>query len=305
MKDERNATHFDRARITMYGNSCKIKELTDGIRINKRKQSAETREEMILDFTHKSEETPNTPDRKKGDIQAFSKKARLRLLKKLNKFDFKSKGLPYFVTLTYPGRYPKVRETYKADLDVFLKRLKRGFGELDYIWRIEAQKRGAPHYHLIIYFKKEPKIESLKKWVSRNWFEVVQRNWEEKDEKHLRAGTNCKKFDAYRAMVCYVSKYMTKVEQDTLKDQGRHWGASRDWGDELASDTLEGRQLIAFKRLVRKYLSKTNKYMAKKIHKCRNLEVFLPQEFVLNAYLWAKNRYQKPIDIFPNDLYPD
>lgn len=96
----------------------------------------------------------NPPERKEGDITSFSKKSRLNMLKKLNKVDFQSGKKPLFVTLTYPGIYPTKRERYKRDLDVFLKRMKREFGEVAYMWRLESQKRGAPHYHLIVYTTK-------------------------------------------------------------------------------------------------------------------------------------------------------
>ncbi len=173
-------------------------------------------------------------------------------------------------------------------MDIFLKLLKRKYGEIEYIWRLEAQKRGAPHYHLIIYFYHEPDLGKLKKWVSLNWYEVVQRFWEEKDEKHLQAGTNCKKVDNYLSMISYVSKYMTKTDQDKLLDQGRYWGASRNWGDLIASDELNGYEMIKFRRLLRNYPSKVNPYMAKKVRDFPNIEVFVSQRFIIDAYIWSR-----------------
>lgn len=275
--------HYADGEITMYGNSCKIEENTTGL-------TEKQKWEMYSYRLHKGLKQPKPPTRKSGDIKAFSKKARLRLMKKLFRFDFKSKNDLYFVTLTYPGRYPEERETYKNDLDVFRKRLKRKFGEISYIWRLEAQKRGAPHYHFILYFEDDkPSLEKLKKWVSQNWYQVVQRLWEEKDEKHLRAGTNCKKVNNFRHAIAYVSKYMAKVEQDKLIDQGRYWGASRNWEDKLAKSSLEGEKLIVFRRLIRKYVNKTNRFLAQKISSCANIEVFLPQGFILKAFFWAKH----------------
>jgi hypothetical protein len=279
--DNQHYKYLAKGKVTMYGNSVKIEENTAGL--TERQKRAINRERLKHQRVKK-----DPPKREKGDIKAFSKKARLRLLKKLNRFDFKAKGLPFFITLTYPQRYPEDSRTYKNDLDVFRKRLKRRFGDMEYIWRLEAQKRGAPHYHFIIYFEDRPSLGVLKEWVSKNWFEVVQRKWRKRDEKHLKAGTNCKEVDRYRQMVVYVSKYMTKVEQDSLLDQGRYWGASRNWGDKLASEPLEGRELIEFRRLVKRYISNSSKYMAQKVTKCANIELFLPQEFITNAYLWVK-----------------
>ena len=53
------------------------------------------------------------------------------------------------MTLTYGKEYP-TDTTSKKDLDNFLHRLRRNFGEtFHYAWVAERQKRGAIHYHIL------------------------------------------------------------------------------------------------------------------------------------------------------------
>lgn len=304
--------HYSKGSITVYGNSCTIKEeyFAEEKKCPLQKDYKAKFQRALDDLNHmpvpgntlsdranfdatgfnvlhRYKEENEPPTRKANDITTFTKKSRLNMLKKLNKVDFNNGKQPYFITLTYPGRYPTDSKQYKSDLDVFIKRMKREFGELAYLWRLEAQKRGAPHYHFIIYFEKEFKKEYLKHWVSQNWFEVVQRSWLIKDERHLRAGTNVKSINGIRQAMCYVSKYMTKDQDDGLKDQGRYWAASQNWGDLiLESFELSSQQLIQFRRLMRTFL-KENPRMSKRVARTQNIEVWGGYEFILDALKWV------------------
>src|SRR5512146_128055 len=57
--------------------------------------------------------------------------------------DFRS-----MITLTYPNEFPVSGKVCKQHLDAMLKALKRKCGDgLQYLWFLEFQKRGAPHFH--------------------------------------------------------------------------------------------------------------------------------------------------------------
>jgi hypothetical protein len=273
------------ATITLIGNSCQIKENLSGLS-SKQEWDIEFYRHLVgLGRFRKINEPPK---REPGDITGFSRKSRLRLLKKVNRVDHENKSDPYFVTLTYPEKYPVKREEYKSDLETFLKRLKRAAGDLEYLWRLEAQKRGAPHYHLLLYIERDINLSLFQEWVSENWYEVAQRNWDLKDEKHLEAGTNCKKIEDFRQVSYYVSKYMAKEDDEKLKDQGRYWAASSGWEDFIASDKLEGEELIWFRRLLNRYLKRKSPAIAKKVANGGNIEVWAPKDFIIKAYLWSK-----------------
>lgn len=233
----------------------------------------------------KMESSP--PIREMGDITSFSSSSRRRLLYKLNEADLQLSDNFRFITLTYPKKYPTEGKVYKRDLDVFIKRLKAQFGEVEYIWKLEAQKRGAPHYHCIVFFKDLPNLIFLKKWTSQNWYEVVHRNLPEKDEKHLRAGTNVKLIQNARHLVYYVSKYLSKTDGTELVNQGRFWGASRNWGTFIAKKTLSSDQLIRFRRILKNYLKSVNSRLYKKVSSMPSMTIFINHRATLKALQWC------------------
>jgi|GEM_PF-6146056 len=268
--------------ISVFGNACTIKETEPELSEEQR-----TKKELLRIGKRK-----RTPDRKKGDIKSFSKNSRLRMMKKTNRVDFKEGQIAYFLTLTYPDPFPTDGKIYKADLDLIIKRIKKQFGTLSYLWKLESQMKnrdGAPHYHLIIFFEKRYNIDFVKQWISQNWFEVVQRNWSVKNYDHFKVGTNTKIVKTLRQLTNYVTKYITKKEgNDKLINQGRYWGCSRNWGTQIIdSIPLTGKQLIIFKRLMKSYLKKSNKRMARKMTHCRNIEIWAHWKFILNALNWT------------------
>lgn len=277
--------HLVKGDIKIYGNACVIKENTFSM-------TEEERQDIRL--KNKLRRNIRTPLRRKGDIRSFSKNSRHRMMKKMNRVDFSKDKISYFITLTYPDPYPTDGEIYKSDLDLFFKRLKREFGDLSYMWKLEVQfKRGAPHFHLILFFKKRFNIQYVKEWISLNWFEVAQRDRETKNEDHLKVGTNVKIVKTLRQLTNYVTKYITKKEQDDkLANQGRYWGCSRNWDDvKLEHHELTGQQLIIFRRLLKGYLRKTNRRMSKKMTSCPNIEIWAHWRFIFDALAWSSLMY--------------
>ncbi|HID19709.1 MAG TPA: hypothetical protein EYP28_02050 [Methanophagales archaeon] len=159
---------------------------------------------------------------KRSEIRGFSKASRYRLFKKiasLHQEKAQKRGRPIFVTLTYPEEYPDDFEIYKRDLDVFAKRVRRKYPSAFFVWRLEFQKRGAPHYHCLIFgIAKIPKT-----WLSKTWYDVVGSG----DEKHLKAGTKVERVRSWRGVWSYVSKYLGKVpenQENVPESTGRFWG---------------------------------------------------------------------------------
>src|SRR5438445_4731657 len=84
------------------------------------------------------------------ECKGFSESSRRRLIQKMAQWNMN--GLyASFVTLTYPAIYTEDWKQWKNDLDNFFKRIERKYSYLvGLVWRIEFQKRGAPHFHLIV-----------------------------------------------------------------------------------------------------------------------------------------------------------
>lgn len=166
---------------------------------------------------------PHKGGARRGVCAGFSPGSRRNMMRQVASMRLTSRksGL---ATLTYPKKYDNNPRAWKRDLDVFKKRLDRYAARhgIDIVgfWRLELQKRGAPHFHLLIaWTNKLPRL--FKRWLSKAWYEIVASG----DEKHLLAGTNFKLFDNRGVLRGYVSKYVAKLSDGVeSSEMGRHWG---------------------------------------------------------------------------------
>jgi hypothetical protein len=160
----------------------------------------------------------------RGEVVKFSYASRSRLLRQLAGIDQKQVGRVLFCTLTYPEVYSRNPLDWKSHLDLFWRRLRRRWPGASMFWRLEAQKRGAPHYHLLVFGVGE-ELTALRRWFSVSWFEVVGSG----DMKHLRAGTGVELMRSWNGVTSYAAKYLGKVEEQELPDYwakvGRWWGS--------------------------------------------------------------------------------
>jgi len=164
----------------------------------------------------------------RGKVKGFSRGSRRRLMQTIARIR-KDADLPNFITLTYPERFPTPKES-KRDLRAFCKRLERMFPDIGYIWKLEPQERGAPHYHMLTW---GASTEELLRFVAPAWFEIAGQG----DYKHLLfhlgafAGSKpcVSQVRSFRGVWSYASKYLGKTfevagwdEQET----GRFWGVA-------------------------------------------------------------------------------
>jgi hypothetical protein len=157
---------------------------------------------------------------KRGDIQVFSKDARYRLFRLLHQLEFRRVT---FITLTYPADFPTIGKIHKAHLKEFRRRFEIEYGKIRAVWRLEFQERGAPHYHIM--FLDCPFIPVA--WLCKMWHAVIRSD----DDAHLKNGVDLKLItenSQQRLIACYVGKYISKIDERTIKDdgnkQGRYWG---------------------------------------------------------------------------------
>lgn len=153
----------------------------------------------------------------RGKITSFSRQSRWRMQQQIAKMPLTQ--IPLFVTLTYPGEFSLEPEHWKRDLDKFFKRLRRRFPLSSALWKLEAQKRNAPHYHMFIWGVDEI---LLRKWIHRAWYEVVDSG----DKHHCREGVKVQRVRSWRGVRSYVAKYMGKeqTKRPGWEFPGRYWG---------------------------------------------------------------------------------
>lgn len=145
----------------------------------------------------------------------FSNASRKRLLHKIAKTD--RKNIPLLVTLTYPELFPGDWKIWKRHLRILGKRLFRRFPGSGAAWKLEPQKRGAPHFHLLVW---GIKFSCLYAFIAQNWYEIVGSG----DEKHLVAGTRVEIARYSKASKTYFAKYLGKNEGVWNEGVGRYWG---------------------------------------------------------------------------------
>jgi hypothetical protein len=175
--------------------------------------------------------------------------------------NMESLGLPWMITLTFPDAFPKDADAVKSMLHRFSLAFLRAYGKNPVIWREEFKERRsgshkgewAPHLHLLEWGV-EPTGEELA-WLSRTWFTIVASG----DEKHLRAGTRWEPIANWPHLLCYVSKYVAKLEEFAdIPEPGRAWGV---WNRELlpiklVSEEIPDDRFFALRRVLRKYIER-------------------------------------------------
>lgn len=177
---------------------------------------------------------PCAPGASRGIVKGLSVPSGLRLQNAIASVN-PAHGAPLFVTLTYPANYPGSWQTWKLHLDNFRRSL---YDIPDFmvgaVWRLEAQRRGAPHYHVLLwhnYGDGKKVIRDFRKWCSECWYRVVGSG----DVRHLKAGTQVKVIDSgemLNGVMRYLGKYLGKdsvhpESQVFSEPVGRYWGV---WG---------------------------------------------------------------------------
>lgn len=187
-------------------------------------------------------------------IKKWSRKSRNNMRRAFCEIDygpFFARGeVPAMVTLTYSGAWtvvaPNGRAT-KRHLHLFRKRFERAWGRvLRCIWKLEFQRRGAPHYHLMMVpphgkaRRGRNAGRKFKQWLSHTWAEIVAHPDPIEFELHLGAGTRIDYADGLKAtdpqrVATYFAKHgsfrakeyqhIVPAEWQTPGDgPGRFWG---------------------------------------------------------------------------------
>jgi hypothetical protein len=193
-------------------------------------------------------------------IRGFSRASRRNLLLRLasiNRSAFNAfKGRLISISLTYPHEYPEDPELCKNQLKALRRRLQRKFGEFAGFWRMGIQKRGAWHFHMLLFVGPSiGPVGELRRFISSSWYEVTGKV----SEGHLHAGTRVVAVKRWKGATSYVERYLAKVEEFPEGLQtGRIWGV---WNENLLPvrwETVEVslRDAFRIRRIYRKLARK-------------------------------------------------
>jgi hypothetical protein len=200
----------------------------------------------------------------RGAVGEFSKASRLRLFRLLASCQCDPL---WFITLTYPASYPSARNSH-ADFGrwfaVFSRAIEKGGSRTCVLWRLELQRRGAPHYHVLLWMEPptpnwQAVLEGARGWRrllplfgrsrarqslsptgrTESWEALLATascTWSQtigSSATHgLRQGVDVSAVHSRRQCISYVSKYLAKVpltgSSDTAAtvapELGRSWG---------------------------------------------------------------------------------
>ena len=134
-----------------------------------------------------------------GVITEWSRRSRSAMCRTFAELDYtplvESGRVPVMVTLTYPGDWEIVAPdgaSVKRHMVLWRKRFQREYGEpARYIWKMEFQRRGAPHIHLWMAPPISPgrSGRGFAQWLSETWAQVVDHPDLEQKARHRLAGT--------------------------------------------------------------------------------------------------------------------
>jgi len=167
------------------------------------------------------------PTHTRSEVKEFSKASRRRLA-----FVVSNTSVPLrtLITLTYPAEYPSDGRTVKEHLRSFLTWLQTETGGCEYLWFLEFQERGAPHFHILTDWPLPTNRKNKVLWyakIAQRWYEIVDSG----DFNHRLAGTRTESLRSPRGGAHYAVKYAQKMRQKKVPDGyqgvGRFWGHTR------------------------------------------------------------------------------
>lgn len=207
---------------------------------------------------------------KRGEVTELSINSRNRLAFVASNADCRWASM---ITLTYGAQYPDNGRDSKRDLNAFLTALRRTVGKgLKYLWFLEFQARGAPHYHILlsVEYNADIAVKLINAWVDIVSGYVEQDADKENIEKFNRhkGGTDFwQNARSLSGLSHYAVKYATKTQQKSVPPQyanvGRFWGCSRNLVEYVGEEYIGGQQYteLLIDVLVRKGLRGAPKFI--------------------------------------------
>lgn len=196
----------------------------------------------------------------RSEITAWSAKSRVNMSRTLASLDYsgwsRDDGALAMVTLTLPGDWvplaPDGKTFKKLVIDKFRKRFVRSVGPWRLLWKLEFQRRGAPHFHALMRVPAMVGEVTFETWLSQTWADVVDASKEidtvdadgvghSEYSRHLSAGTGVdfsgKDFSDPRRIAMYFLGHSAKTQdgkeyQHIVPAEWRRPGAGpgRFWG---------------------------------------------------------------------------
>lgn len=238
----------------------------------------------------------------KKQLYTFSHRSRCNLLQQIAKIDYEYMGQGLHVVLTYPGEWETNPEIWKRHLHNFRRSMDRRYDGWCALWRIEPQRRGAPHYHMIVWGIPDLETQTESRWMKDTWWRIVGSG----DENHRNMGVkvihvegNQEEYVKTRYLAFYGSKDNKNGKSEIFEYPiGRYWGFHHRHILRLHDKDeylLDQQQFTVSRRIIRKFYDSQARRFARKTGKKPKkgpkyqrpgIWVLLKQETILKFTQW-------------------
>lgn len=208
------------------------------------------------------------------EVSSWSAKSRARMVQRIASLDYEpllgAGRPPVMLTLTYPGDWLTVAPSSavcRRHVEAFRKRFARRFGvPLVGIWKREFQRRGAPHYHILMAMPEGVGLREFRSWAGETWAAVVAHPDRDVRARHARVGVGVDMAQGARCtdprrIGVYFSKHGSFAAKDYQNEApaewagesvGRFWGV---WGLRAHVVTVDVRaaEALAIARTMRRW----------------------------------------------------
>ena len=227
------------------------------------------------------------------EITGWSRRSRARMVRRLAELDWSPLvgpgRIPAMITLTYPRDWETVAPSgrvVKDHLRALQLRWRRAWGTpLIGVWKLEFQRRGAPHVHIFTVpprgrageLRRMTRVRRraavgdglpFREWLSAVWADIVGHPDPEERSRHLAAGTGVDYAEGMRSsdprrLAVYFTKHGTYRDKEYQHEVPEAWrrpghGPGRFWGYwglkvSTAAVELDWDDYIALARTLRRY----------------------------------------------------
>lgn len=224
---------------------------------------------------------------KRGKVNGLSKKSRRKLFNYILRLEQRV-GF-YFVTLTYPKEYETNYEIWKKQLHQLYSSLRYHYPKMGFLWKLEFQQRGAPHFHLLMFDPSSPKEREIGKLIKEHWYRIVG----QKSKSFRHWGTDTKAIHDIKGSGFYLAMYQTKdtyIPADMMS--GRMWGVygrNKMPMSEQGTENLSLDKYTLLKRICRKWVAKQKNSKSYAIYlknRVGSFQIFMPNHVQIRLMNW-------------------
>jgi hypothetical protein len=185
-------------------------------------------QELLITRSH-----PRRGGGRRGRVTGFSAQSRRRFIRKLASIDEKAyrPNQVLFISITYHRTWPEDPAVQYGQLKRWHRRVERRYGPIPLFWKKELQRRGAPHYHLVVFLPAElateRRIGEFVDFATESWIDVVA-GPSDCRELMARHALRCTRKGSWRSLITYASKRMSNTDEaGDGRSTGRIWGSLR------------------------------------------------------------------------------